>query len=103
MAGILENESLVRASGYRIKYYPRGVCRDLFHCRDDEILLAGPANTGKSYAALQKLHLVLSKYPGAKGFMARKTRTSMTISCLLMFEKQVLKPPDKVHFHKQDQ
>ena len=100
---LLENDALVQASGYKIRYHPFGAARDLFHCQDDEILLAGPAGTGKSYSALQKIHLVLSKYPGAQGFMARKTRTSMTNSCLRMFQNQVLKPPDKVKLHKQDQ
>lgn len=60
-------------------------------------------NTGKSLSALHKLHLAMSKYPNAKAFMARKTRTSMTNSCLDTFDRHVLRPPDKVHFHKQDQ
>lgn len=86
-----------------IRYHPKGAALDLFSCREDEILLAGPAGTGKSLAALHKAHLILSKYPGAKGFMARKTRTSMTNSCLATYQDHVLKPADKVHFHKQDQ
>lgn len=100
---ILEEEELVRASGYRIRYHPFGAAAELFKCREDEILLAGPAGTGKSLAALHKVHLAMSKYPTAKAFFARKTRTSMTNSCLETFDRHVLKPPDKVHFHKQDQ
>lgn len=103
MTPTYKDEALIRASGYRIKYHPYGAALEAFHCQDDELLLTGPKGTGKSLALLQKLHLVLSKYPGSKGFMSRKTRTSMTNSCLDMFTKQVLKPPDKVHFHKQDQ
>lgn len=86
-----------------ITYEPRGASRDLFHDHSDEILLAGPAGTGKSLSCLHKAHLMLSKYPMAKGFIARKTRTSMTNSCLQTFERHVLAPEDKVHFHKQDQ
>lgn len=100
---ILDNEKLVKASGYRIKYHPRGAARDLFHHREDELLIVGPKGTGKSLAVLQKQHLAMTKYPGAQFFMSRKTRTSMTNSCLEMYQKMVLKPADKVHFHKQDQ
>lgn len=100
---ILESDELVRASGYRIRYAPYGAPRRLFSCRDDEVLLAGPAGTGKSLGCLHKIHLAMSKYDGAKAFMARKTRNSMTNSCLETFERHVLKPPDKVRFHATDQ
>jgi phage terminase large subunit len=100
---VLEDPAIVRQSEILIRYHPRGASKELFHRRDPEILLAGPARTGKSYSALHKLHLVLSKYPGTKGFMARKTRTSMTNSCLMMYMQDVLKPPDNVTFHRTDQ
>lgn len=94
---------LERATRFVYKYHPHGASRDLFHDKSDELLIVGPKGTGKSLSVLQKHHLMLCKYPGARGFMCRKTRTSMTNSCLLMFQKMVLKPADKVHFHKQDQ
>jgi len=97
------SEDLKKATGYRVKYHPYGVAKDIFHEHADEILIVGPKGTGKSLAVLQKQHLVLSKYPKSKMFMARKTRASMTNSCLAMFQERVLKPIDKVHFHKQDQ
>lgn len=100
---LLEQDELLKASGYRIRYHPYGAAKELFTERADEILMAGPAGTGKSLACLHKMHLVMSKYPNAKAFMARKTRTSMTNSCLETFDRHVIKPPDKVHFHKQDQ
>ncbi len=100
---LLDNDELLRATGHRIRYAPRGAALELFHNRDPELVIAGPKGTGKSLAVLHKQHLVLSKYPGARYFMARKTRTSMTNSCLETFQRQVLAPPDRVHFHKQDQ
>jgi hypothetical protein len=100
---LLDDEDLQRATGYRIRYHPRGAAKELFHDRSDEILMAGPAGTGKSLACLHKVHLAMSKYPLAKAFISRKTRTSMTNSCLETFNRHVLKPPDKVHFHKTDQ
>lgn len=100
---LLESEELIKASGYRIRYQAFGAAKTLFSTKDDEVLLAGPAGTGKSLAALHKLHLAASKYKDSRMFMARKTRTSMTNSCMETFDRHVLKPPDKVHFHKTDQ
>jgi hypothetical protein len=100
---LLDDDKLVRASGYKIKYHPKGAVKELFSNHDDEICLAGPAGTGKTLGILHRCHLVLSKYPGARGFISRKTRASMTNSCLKTFDNHVLKPPDRVHFHKQDQ
>lgn len=100
---LLDNPDVVAATGFKIRYAPRGGSLEAFHCREDELLVVGPKGTGKSLGILQKHHLMLCKYPGAKGFMARKTRASMTNSCLDMYQKMVIKPPDRVHFHKQDQ
>lgn len=100
---LLESEELMKATGYRIRYQPFGAAQTLFSTKDDEVLMAGPAGTGKSLASLHKLHLCASKYPNSRMFMARKTRTSMTNSCMETFDRHVLRPPDKVHFHKGDQ
>jgi hypothetical protein len=100
---VLNNDALLEATGYKIRYHPKGAVKEYFSCRDDEVLLAGPAGTGKTLGILHKLHLAMSKYKEAKAFISRKTRASMTNSCLATFDKHVLKPPDKVIFHKQDQ
>lgn len=98
------DEDLIRdAVGWRIIYHPHGCVKDLFTDKSEEILVAGPAGTGKSLGILQKCHLMLSKYPGSKGFMSRKTRTSMTNSCIATFNERVIKPMDKVHFHGANQ
>src|SRR5476651_148253 len=99
----IERDDLIRMTGFRIKYHPYGASKEAFTLHDDELLLVGPKGTGKTVGLLHKLHLVLSKYPESRGFMSRKTRTSMTNSCLEIFQKTILKAPDKVHFLKQDQ
>ena len=99
----LKYPDLLRHSDYLIKYHPYGAARALFMDRSEEVLLAGPAGTGKSLACLHKLHLVMCKYPEAKGFMARKTRVSMNNSCIATMDRHVLKEIDRVHFHKTDQ
>ena len=57
---------------------------------DPEIVVSGPAGTGKSRACLQRLHADLQRYPGARALMLRKTRVSLTQSALVTFERDVL-------------
>lgn len=55
-----------------------------------EVLLCGPAGTGKSRALLEKLHYCADKYDGMRGLIVRKTRKSITQSTMVTFEKKVL-------------
>jgi PBSX family phage terminase large subunit len=71
-------------------YRPFGGALTLFYCKDEEILVDGPAGTGKTRAVLEKLHLCLCKYAGARVLALRKTRSSMTQSILVTFEEKVL-------------
>lgn len=82
-----------------VRYAPHGVARDVLTCRDPEIVLSGPAGTGKSRACLEKLHLVASRYPGCRLLLARKTRASLTQTAMVTFERRVLHPLDGVRFH----
>lgn len=77
----------------------RGAVAKVFECKDEEILIHGPAGTGKSRGILEKLHLVLLKYPGARGLLCRKTRSSLTNTGIVTYEKEVLVPADNVRFH----
>jgi len=72
------------------RYAPRGAARTVLTCRDDEVLLAGPAGTGKSRSALEKLNLIMLKYPGAAGLIVRKTSVSLTSTSLVTFDKWVV-------------
>jgi len=73
-------------------YAPAGSAKTLFYCKDPEVLLAGPAGTGKSRAALEKLNLLALKYPGLRGLMVRKTRESLLQSGFVTFETDVIVP-----------
>lgn len=75
-------------------YEPRGGALRVMYCTDDEVLLDGPAGTGKSRALLEKAHLCLLNYPGMRALGVRKTRKSMTTSALVTFEEKVLLPND---------
>jgi phage terminase large subunit len=85
-----------------IDYEPRGACRDLFLNKDPELIIDGVAGSGKSRACLEKCHWLLEKYPNIRGLMIRKTRKSMTQSCIVTFEQEVLPDPKYVPFHGTD-
>lgn len=77
-------------TGQGTDYTPYGGCADLYDSADTEALISGPAGTGKSRACLQKLHHVLTTYPGARALIVRKTRASLTDSALVTYEDKVL-------------
>lgn len=72
-------------------YTPRGACARLFRCRDAEVLLSGPAGTGKSRGCLEKLHLQAMKYPGMRGLIVRKTLKSLGSTTLVTWRSHVIK------------
>jgi PBSX family phage terminase large subunit len=74
----------------RRPYQPFGAARTLFYSRAAEVLLSGPAGTGKSRACLEKLHLCAEKYAGMRGLIVRKTRESLSESGLVTFETKVV-------------
>lgn len=67
----------------------RGGALAAMKCKDKEVLLAGPAGTGKSFALILKLHLMMLANPGARGLMLRKTHVSLTESGLVTYREQV--------------
>src|SRR5215831_16528537 len=83
-------------------YQPFGSALGLFQSKAREVLLAGPAGTGKSRACLEKLNLVAMQRP-IRGAMIRKTRKSLTQSAMATFEQKVLPQPSAVRFHEGDQ
>ena len=72
------------------KYRPRGACRELFNTKVDEVLVSGPAGTGKSRACLEKLHLMALANPGMRGLIVRKTVTSLTSTALVTWKTHVI-------------
>lgn len=67
----------------------RGAARRVISCRDDEVLISGPAGTGKSVGGLTKAHLAAMKYPGFCGLFLRKTAASLGASTLDVWRKHV--------------
>lgn len=71
-------------------FRPRGAALDLFHCRASETLICGPAGTGKSRAALEKIHMMMLVTPGSKALLLRKTHVSLSATGLATFRDHVL-------------
>lgn len=72
-------------------YKPRGACKELFDLQDDEILIAGPAGTGKSRAVLEKLFAICISNPRVRILIARKTARSLGSTTLVTWRNYVIK------------
>lgn len=71
-------------------YQPFGAVADLWLCKAQEVIISGPAETGKTRGALEKLNLLLWKYPGSQYAMIRKRYVDMPGSVIQTWEKKVL-------------
>jgi phage terminase large subunit len=72
-----------------IEFIARGGAAEFFLCRDNEVLLDGPAGTGKSRTIGEYLDDFCWKYPGVRVLILRKTRVSLNESFLVTLEQKV--------------
>lgn len=82
------------AAGRRVfehEFTPRGTIKAVMADRSPEILVAGPAGTGKSRGLLEKLLLMALKYAGMRGLMLRATNVSLAATGLQTWEQYVVK------------
>lgn len=63
---------------------------ELMTCKLPEVVIVGPAGTGKSLALLHRTNAILSTYAGSRGLLVRKTRSSLTEAALATWERQVI-------------
>jgi phage terminase large subunit len=82
-----------RATGKRHKhvYKPRGGCKEVFDSRESEVLVSGPAGTGKSRACLEKIHMVCLLTPNVRALIVRKTLSSLGSTALVTWRNFVIK------------
>ena len=74
----------------RARFAAHGNVRRVFNEYAPEVLVEGPAGTGKSFGILWLIHLIALRYPGARILMVRKTQESMTTSTLVTFQQRIL-------------
>jgi PBSX family phage terminase large subunit len=55
-----------------------------------ELVVSGPAGTGKTYGILAVLHCLLADYQGLRFLICRKTRKALTESALVTYEQGIL-------------
>lgn len=72
------------------RFRPRGVVRKAFADRGREVVLSGPAGTGKSRGALEKVHAMALRNPGMRALLLRKTAASLTSTGLVTWTQQVV-------------
>ena len=65
----------------------RGAVRDFWSCRDQEVLLVGPAETGKTFGGLHKVDALMWKYAGAQAAIVRKFASTLPGTVCQTFEK----------------
>jgi PBSX family phage terminase large subunit len=57
--------------------------------RGGEVLISGPAGTGKSRTALEKIHMICLLTPNVRCLIVRKTAVSLATSALKTYERDV--------------
>lgn len=68
----------------------RGAAQVLWRSKDHEVIICGPAETGKTYAALNLLDTRMWKYKGAQAAIVRKTYKSALPSVIQTYAKKVI-------------
>jgi hypothetical protein len=73
------------------KYFrAQGGLRQVWGVVADEVMVSGPAGTGKSRSVLEYLYRLSNKHAGLRGLIVRATRQSLTESALVTFEDHVV-------------
>lgn len=71
-------------------YTPHGAALKMMKSKASELVLSGSAGTGKTRAALEKLHYVALANPGMRGLIVRKTLSSLGSTGLETWRKKVI-------------
>lgn len=74
----------------QFEFRAKGAAASLFRSNADEVLICGPAGTGKTRAALEKINWFCDAHPGVRVLVCRETRVSLTESVLVTWENKVL-------------
>ena len=75
----------------------RGAALELGRCTESEVCLDGPAGTGKTFACLFKIHMMLTLYPGAKALIARKSNIALAGSAMATY-RDLIRPEEGIRY-----
>lgn len=68
----------------------RGAVAQVLTSQAEEILVDGPAGTGKTRGLLEVLHRRCMQHAGIRGLILRKHRVTLSSTCLVTFNEQVI-------------
>lgn len=74
----------------KVGYQPYGAAVEFWKYKGSEVIIAGPAETGKTRAALEKFNALCWKYAGSQNALIRKVKSDMHGSCIQTYEDKVL-------------
>jgi PBSX family phage terminase large subunit len=104
---ILDTQTFVPTFEKQSRPYKRyGAAVTAWKSRRRELVLSGPAGTGKSRLCLEKIHFCADKYAHARILITRKTRESITQTAMVTYEKKVLPEGvlgSTIHWRTQEQ
>lgn len=87
----VKNEKRLTGGKHMHVYNPRGGCKEIFESRIEEVLVSGPAGTGKSRACLEKVYAVCLLTPNVRALILRKTQRSLGSTALVTWRNFVIK------------
>lgn len=87
----LTNRKQLTGKDHPHVYAPRGGCKEVFETRVQEVLVSGPAGTGKSRACLEKLFSVCIMTSNVRALILRKTQRSLGSTALVTWRNFVIK------------
>lgn len=86
---ILEYDPTEEAS-LDLAFQPQGGAKEIWGSKQHELIIHGPAETGKTRVCLEKINALAWKYPGTQAVIVRKTYASLKGSVLQTYERHVL-------------
>lgn len=75
--------------GTRPRYTPRGGARAIYEADDPEVVVCGPAGSGKSRAVIERIHRLCSDHELVRVLIVRKTLASLSSSAIVTYEQHV--------------
>jgi len=91
MVNSLKEKAKHTGTRHEHTYEPRGGCKEVFESREEEVLISGPAGTGKSRACLEKIYMVCLLTPNTRALILRKTLASLGSTALVTWRNYVIK------------
>jgi hypothetical protein len=91
MVNSLNDKKKVTGKVHKHEYKPRGGCKEIFDIQEPEVLISGPAGTGKSRACLEKIFMICLATPNVRALIVRKTLSSLGSTALVTWRNFVVK------------